>query len=507
VVTDIYYFWDVELEILAPEGIRIGERNPISITRKRAGLSDPTTDALGKHYSTLPIQVLVDGIAIPPNQITANADGTWELILDKTGDSVATSTQLVVTVRSTTAPSEINLGPVTASVVLPVALPAGFPSVVTTGTLDFGTFAAGETPTRKITLQGSDQGSSQVCIGAQTFTTQPDGVEVGLNFDGTSTGGCFELPADNQVDISISISAKSPGEGQIAGTVPITLYPVRGDEPQTLHLPFEARMFRPIDESVRVAWLAGALITAALLAWVVAAVGRHLTDRFRGDNFVDVAQVPVLLDENGLTRRTPLPSGALLDLDDFRSATRRPPSGRLSTNEGLTFSRRGPLVWPWKSFTPWVRSAKATTTAISGGQAPTAFAPAKKGTKLDSFAYASNSYLVTDSQNANPGQSLQGTLIVFAESPDGSKSERVSQANTGLMSYSGWSSVYQNHFDQAGGSASVEPGPTYSTQVDTVHTTFPTDATSVIATQAATTDPTLTIETPPPASGDAWSSW
>jgi len=244
VVTDVFYFWDAGLSISAPAGLTIGEQNQIVISRVRDGAGDPDGFAASDWYAQAPLVVTVDGVTVPEQIITDHGDGTYTFDLNLTGQETTTQTQIVATQRAITQGHSLNLGPISAVANIPVSLPAGFPAMVGDAALDFGTFTFGESPVRSLGFQGSDQGDSSVCFGNANWASAPADSQLQITVAGLDADNCLVLGTNETRTVEVSLGSGSAADGNIAGSLPITLNAVRDAAPQSMTVPVVASMFR-----------------------------------------------------------------------------------------------------------------------------------------------------------------------------------------------------------------------------------------------------------------------
>jgi len=344
VVTDLYYFWDVSVDISAPDGVVLDQQNTITITRNRGAVPD---FAGPQWYSQVAADITIDGQPVPAGSITDNGDGTYSFPVDLAGQTAAAQIDVTATMSAESNGSNIPLGPVTGHAVFPVSLPVEFPVLETTS-LDFGRFAVGSAQTIPLTIRGPDAGSTRICFGSATWRESSLDDAPIVNVDGVD-GNCVDLAAAAVETVNVSVSTTGNGDGPLSGTLPATLRGANTDRTTDLSIPLNGILIRPVDTTRQFGLSAAFLLGSLVLAWSVASIARHLTDRYQEPNGLRLAQVPVLVTAGGVTHpgRGPLTSQDL----DFRDQRLEGARHRPQIVD-LQFGRRGPVAWPWREYRP-----------------------------------------------------------------------------------------------------------------------------------------------------------
>ena len=261
----------------------------------------------------------------------------------------ASQLALEATATATTAPSGIALGPVTTSTTMPTVLPPSYPSFTPTS-LAFPAIVGDGTSTATIVLTGSARGDTRACFG----TSAVDGPQDAGKVTTSTADPCVEVPAGKTVSVELVLRAEHPADGRLQGTVPVTLTGVDAAQDITVDVPITSSMVRPVDEGKRWGLTSIFVLLAAILAYLVAHLGRSLADRYALGENAHVASLPVTVGATGVERRAG--TGAVLpDVDDFRRFHGATRVAKFDV-AGLRFGRSFSWVNPWAPATCSVRA-------------------------------------------------------------------------------------------------------------------------------------------------------
>ncbi len=186
-------------------------------------------------------------------------DGRWRLDLPPPAAGVLPSTrQLTVSVTAVTKPSGIELDPVVRQFVLPVSLSAYYPTIEQPELVLSPVSGEGES-TGTLRINGSTEGPTRACI-SPVALSGPQGQDQVL---ASPQDACIDLAAGESGDLSVATDHFTvAADGTLNGTGQVSLYSVRGEDPQTtVEVPTRLSIGRLVDETTR--WL---LVLALLLA-------------------------------------------------------------------------------------------------------------------------------------------------------------------------------------------------------------------------------------------------
>ncbi len=347
-VIDLYHFWGVTLSLDAPAGLVLGERSEVVVSALGPD-GEPVDPGL---LSSVTTDVLVEG---EPAEAQVQDDGTVVVGVDLTGAQAAAEVDVQATMRATSAPNGIPLGPVTAQAALATQLPPSYPTLATTR-LELTDLVGDEPASGTLSVTGSERGPTRVCFAAPELAGPPDAGAFDL-----AVPECVDVPANETVEVAVELTSAHPADGVVSGTLPVSLSGVDAAQDVTLAVPVTAAMVRPVNEAVRWGIIAALLLLALLVPAVVAWVGRRVSDTYPLGADLRSASVPVDLTSAGVRR---VGQGELLVPDDFDLVGRRRPAPRFET-KGLAFDRHGSW-WPWSPLRGRVRSSSGTI-VVSGG--------------------------------------------------------------------------------------------------------------------------------------------
>ncbi|MBD5785068.1 VWA domain-containing protein [Cellulosimicrobium terreum] len=422
-VIDLYYFWGVELVLDAPDGLVLGEQNDVILSVQ--GTDGAAIDR--ELLDSVTGDVLVDG---EPTEAQEQEDGTFAISVDLTGAEAASEIQVEATVRATSSPNEIALGPVTVQASLPTQLPPSYPTLATTR-LAMGRLVGDDPATGTLTLTGSERGDTQACFAPADLAGPSDAGALTLD-----APECVDVPADETVHVDVELTSERPADGVVSGTLPVTVSGVDAAQDVTLAVPVSSTMVRPVNELARWGIVAALVALGALIAGSVAWLGRRHSDRYPLGPDLRSASVPVELTAAGVRRSD---GGELLVLDDFAPMHKPRPTARFET-QGLAFDRHGSW-WPWSPLHGRVRATSGSIVVTNGKHAQT-LDPEGRAAPVD-FPGTQQFYLVVDPapvQGDPAAQVVRGRLVLLADTPRGIRSAMTSWGET-LRDYQGWDRV------------------------------------------------------------------
>ncbi|ACZ30410.1 hypothetical protein Xcel_1379 [Xylanimonas cellulosilytica DSM 15894] len=434
-VIDLFYFWGAVIEPRVPaEGLVLGQANTVTVVAERGGVPDDAA-----WYDDLIVGASVGGT---PVAVVPGPDGAPSFVVDLTGDGGRTSVRVDLTATAVTAGHAIALGPASRTVELPTTLPVGFPTV-SPSALDLGRFYHEEAASGTLTVHGVpvDQvgaSDTRVCLGTgAVWDRTPEGVVLAVATD-AGADGCVTVAPGASRDVTVTLTASEAAEGVIEGVIPVRFEGTEPDQVHELGVPVAASLFRPVDESARWGLVALFTVLALLVAWIVAMVGRALTDRYRLGGDVRVASVPVRLTADGV-QRVGAPAGdPVLRTDDFRNVS--PRTAATFDEGGIDFARRGPRFWPYQQFTGVVSSPEgpvavgSTEPMLDARRAPTEFAVTRQP------------FFVASPTQTDLEGPIDAWLVVFIDGQGGAINAQVEERNRDLRTGSGleridWESV------------------------------------------------------------------
>lgn len=334
IVVDLYYFWGARLAVQAPEGLVIGTDSPLEVSLR---YPDGTPVDSGAFQSlTVTAQVAGEEIALSPGD-----EGSFTGAYPVPAEGGSSAVDVAVTARAVSAPSSIELGPVSVSSTMSTSLPPSYATLLTPR-VGLAQIVGEDSTSGVLEFQGSDRGPTEVCLTGSSAT----GPELAGQIDVVVGDGaeCLAVPADETVQWPVEVTPSAAADGRVDGTLTLQMTGVGATEPISLDVPFDASMMRPVNEPLRwglVALLMGAgLLLPLIILWVTNA----LTSGFRVGPRTHRVSVPVRLDPEGLHR-----SGVgRLALDDFQGgffASDRTVHRIGGVGDALEVRRRLP-IWP-----------------------------------------------------------------------------------------------------------------------------------------------------------------
>lgn len=322
-IVDLYYFWDITLAVEAPDNVVIGQPSTIRVVPRSANGEAVDLSALG----TADLVATVDSVPLAFER----GEDAWTADVTVPADAATSAIVVAGRANATTAPSGIALGPVAFSQEFATQLPPVFPSVEP-ASLAFGRLSGETTAQAMLTLYGPERGEGQACFAPGTVT----GPEGAGDITVTTASECFTVAAGESIQIPVTLNATHEADGLVQGKLPVTLLGVDADASVQLDIPVQGSMVRPVDVATRT-WLVVALVAAALvIAWLVAAVGRALSQRYSLSPYARVAAVPVRVTPSGLERTDG--ETHLLDSAEFRALSNQATKGtRFAADEAQFF--------------------------------------------------------------------------------------------------------------------------------------------------------------------------
>jgi hypothetical protein len=399
----VYYFWDARLELSAPDDFVIGEPGEVGVTFVDASTGakiDPTL------YERVTLVAGADGATVEPS-----ADSRT-ITVTPGAEGAATSLAVEATVKATTAPTGVQLGPITATTgSVAVKPPASYPTI-DSKSLAFPEMKGTTESTATLTMTGSSEGDTTACF--QGSGLVGPGGTVSLVPTGLADN-CVTLSANQQQVINFTLSSENKADGRIDGTVKVTMSGVNTDQELTMSVPVTARMSIPVDKKAEALWVAAFVILAIVIAWLTARVGRHFADRFRFGPGAQYAAVDVLVTPQGLTRIDKRQGDLLDPAEDFHRVSSIGNSATTTSMDidALQYRRKAP-------FNPW-QAARGVTSApgrvVGFGQHAEMEAPDGSLARAP-FPGTTEFVISADARDITPEQ-ISGRLVMVLDAPDG----------------------------------------------------------------------------------------
>jgi len=415
-IVDLYYDWGVTLQVESKAGLYVGEESALRI----APIDD---DGKPVDLSVLKSSVLdlkIEGAEI----ISEVADESgWDVTIDIPATDVPPALLIDASVRATTDPHELSLGPITARTELETRLPPAFPSVAPTR-LELPEIVGTDSSTGTLTFTGSDKGDTRACVTPSKAHAPSAAGSVTL---AAAAEKCIDIPQGAVVEMPIEASAQRPADGRVDGELTVSLAEANGDEKIDVSVPYELSMSRPIDQPMLL-WVTALLVILALaIAWSVAAASRWFGERYSFSAYARYASVPVMASESGVTR----PDAAELfsASDDFHPMgfARQTRKGALSAS-GIDYRRR--LPWnPLAEAQPYV-SAGDSIVVVPGGKDLVMDPDARRAPVR--FPGSLGFVFVAESAVGDEDVPVRGRIVMIVDAPDGVSSvleERIAEVH------------------------------------------------------------------------------
>ena len=362
--------------------------------------------------SALTVTALDSAGSGTPVPLSLKPDGSFSGAFTPQGGQTSTTFDLTLNL---TTKSGLALTPVSRRLVQPVRLSDVYPTV-TPASLTLSALEGRDGQARgTITLTGSTQGPTRVCVGAPTLSEPADPTDFTVTPDAQA---CYDLGTDESkaVDVAVGLRA-DPIDGQINGSVPLTLTSASGTNEaavtQDVGLPLTFVTVRPLNQAARVGVVAALALLGAVLPLLVLWFLSWRSSRLSLKG-LQMARIPVRVASGGeVTMLHRLDGkGALLEPADFsyipsdldRARSWAPGPERL---RGLT---------PLNPFgTPHaVVEVSDGQVVISGGSPNTAKSGRRAGVSLD----PSNDFYLLASAGAVRSSAIPQVAAVSVDGPD-----------------------------------------------------------------------------------------
>ena len=422
ILLNAFRFWDIIFEVSAPEGIFLDQVNQIDIRRLRGmELDNPAL------YSQFGLEVRIAGE--PMGQIVDHGNGIHSLAIDLTADSILnidrTSSRLPITVTATAITNPQGLFLTQSSGTVPMFVPPGMPWVASE--LDFGMVSNREPGVAHLEVRGSSAGDTQLCLGEAAFEFLPEGV---TGFEPLGDGNCFPIGTGENVAIPIELDTSTAQyDGRISGTLAVTTLSVDGTTNPSQMIVISGLLEREVNPLIFRFWIAGLVFIALLLWYLVAIIGRHLSERFVIGNRIHYAEVEV---SGPPLMRSFSDKAQLITERDFESLNSSALRRSAPVIRGLEFHRVRKISnwWPLKSFELAVRASNSQVIIIS---ADSVQRPKGKRT-VTSPVITNKSYLVVSEAGQNTVRGIK-LYILIADSKDLSLVEESARAHSYLQQH------------------------------------------------------------------------
>lgn len=303
--------------------------------------------------------------------------------------------------------SGLSLAPLAADEGIAMALSRDYPSVSPVTEVDLGTAHNIEPATAQLSLVGSPNGPTQVCLDEPRQILVPDGVS-GQYLD--APNGCIEVARDETRTVSISVTPPAATVGSGEALLPLRLIPVAGSAVDGLEAPVEVPVVWRYDIPINQGMLWTVLILVVLLSialpLLALSIANFMTARFSARNLVG-AEIPVMIGDDGPRRRQEIPGGKVLDLSQ---ADPIPVPGRRKFRYGpLEFAAKA-FLQPWKAPEFTVRPVTPGMRVLSStgpGDANGSWAPVSPGLGFVVIA------VVDETDLSDPRQGELPATLVF----------------------------------------------------------------------------------------------
>lgn len=278
--------------------------------------------------------------------MTVEPDGRVEIAIQPDPTDARVDVRLQVHLVTT---SGLALTPLSLDFGQALALPSHFPLVEPRDTFDLGNVVKTKPASRDLTLVGSPDGPTQVCLGAATIVHVPAAAG-GTQLDYPS--GCVDLQTGEtkQVTVSVTPSAAAVGNGE--GAIPIKLVsaPVPDQATTEFDLPVTWRFLNPTNYWITFI-VAGFVAVVSLLPPLIAIIiARWWAARYAIKG-LRATSVDVVLSRDAMRRADPLEGlpGRIIDTLELAPVPRIGSSPRRSFEySGIRFRSKVPpsLVKP-----------------------------------------------------------------------------------------------------------------------------------------------------------------
>ena len=315
--------------------------------------------------------------------------------------------------------SGLSLAPLAADEGIAMALSRDYPSVSPVTEVDLGTAHNTEPAAAQLSLVGSPNGPTQVCLDEPRQILVPDDVS-GQYLD--APNGCIDVARDETRTVSISVTPPAAAVGSGEALLPLRLIPVAGSAVDGLEAPVEVPVVWRYDIPINQGMLWTVLILVVLLSialpLLALSIANFMTARFSTRSLVG-AEIPVVIGHDGPRRRQELPNGHVLDL--FQAEPIPVAGARRFRYGALEFAAKA--FWrPWKAPTFRVRPVAPGRRVLSStgpGDATGSWAPVSPGLGFVVVA------VVDETDLRDPRQSELPATLVFLCSDESISSDRL----------------------------------------------------------------------------------
>ncbi|WP_169558481.1 vWA domain-containing protein [Nesterenkonia alba] len=302
-----------------------------------------------------------------PREATAEMTDDGVVVAVDTEDTDA-RIQVRVSAQPTTI-SGLHLTPVGAEEGIALALSSVFPSVRPLDELDLGSAVRQDPATAELTLSGSPDGPTEVCLGEPETLTVPEEVS---GDQLTVETGCIGLDTGETRTVEVSVTPGAPTVGNGEADLPVRLSAAEGSEAAgtsvDVDLPVIWRYEDPRDVGAFFTVLTGLMLLSVLplyliLVAVKAATAKYTTARLQGET------IELVIGPDGPRREPAAPNGLLLD-DSRLVPVPADPGG--FTHNGVRLGVEKKLLNPFSMPEFYAEPAATGQRILTSEQPPTA---------------------------------------------------------------------------------------------------------------------------------------
>ena len=352
--------------------------------------------------------------------------------------------------------SGLELAPLAADEGIAMALSRDYPSVSPVTEVDLGTAHSTEPASAQLSLVGSPNGPTQVCLDEPTQILVPDDV-TGQYLD--APNGCIDVARDETRTVSISVTPPEATVGSGEALLPVRLIPVAGSAVDGMEAPVDVPVVWRYDIPIHQGMLWTVLLLVVLLSialpLLALSIANYMTAKFSARNLVG-AEVPVMIGDDGPRRRQEVTSGRVLDL--FHAEPIPLPGRRRFRYGPLEFVAKASLR-PWIAPTFTVRPVAPGMRVLSStgpGDANGSQAPVSPGLGFVVVA------VVDETDLRDPTLSEVPATLVFLCSDDSIRSDRLDGLMNQRMTWhtitEEWRSALEGHHGGRSSGPSGGPG-------------------------------------------------
>ena len=339
-----------------------------------------------------------------------------------------------------TTASGFSLTPLTVSFVQDVKLPGGYPTLTPSAIALGSVQDRGQAATAQLSIQGSADGPTQVCV----KSIQPESEISGANvtFATSADGACIDIPQSGSANIDVSATLGSAvadgGEASAVLTLTLTNAPTSElptPEPRDLTVPVSVQVL-PVGPVLWVPFVLtalGVLVPLAILYFINARAARLRLDGLM------MARIPVdvVLDDGASLKRTDGKQGALLTYEDLAFAPC--PNRAKSWSPGAERLRAKAPINPFGSVAARVEAPGGSV--VVSNQPPNStsqgtWAGAGLCPSMSAYVLVLRESLV----NAEYGEAVQGELVAFLIPEELQRDAQ--HLNTQIVSFAAWSDLF-----------------------------------------------------------------